>query len=320
MNQHTIHLGIDWGGTKIEIAALDGGGKEQLRRRIATPRDDYAASVAVTAALVREVEQELGSTCPVGIGIPGSVSPGTGLIQNANSEWLIGRPLLEDLERAMERKLRLENDANCLALSEARDGAAADAEVVFAVILGTGCGAGLVVNGRLVAGRHRIAGEWGHNPLPAPRREELPGPACYCGRNGCLETWVSGTGFARDHAASTGHALTAEAIIDAMRAGDEAARNSYRGFLDRLGRGLAGVINILDPDVIVLGGGMSNIREIYRDIPRYILPQLFCDELTTPIVPARHGDSSGVRGAAWLWRHREECPPTISRAKQPTPR
>ena len=251
---------------------------------------------------MRETEQQLGTTCPVGIGIPGSISPGTGLIQNANSEWLIGRPLLDDLQRALGRELRLENDANCLALSEARDGAAAGASVVFAVILGTGCGAGLVVDGGLVSGRHRIAGEWGHNPLPYPGPDESHGPACYCGRSGCLETWISGTGFARAHAASTGQEMAAETIITAMRNGDEAARSSYRDFLDRLGRGLAGVMNIVDPDIIVLGGGMSNVSEIYRDIDRYILPRLFCDVLTTPIVPAMHGDSSGVRGAAWLWR------------------
>lgn len=302
MNQAAMYLGIDWGGTKIEIAALDDAGNEHLRRRIATPRDDYGASVKVTADLVHEAEQELGRICPVGIGIPGSVSPTTGLIQNANSDWLIGRPLAEDLELAMDRKLRLENDANCLALSEARDGAAVGAGVVFAIILGTGCGAGLVIDGKLLTGRHRIAGEWGHNPLPAPGPDELPGPLCYCGRTGCLETWISGTGFAREHAESTGRELTAEAIVQAMREGDEAAQASYRGFLDRLGRGLASIINVIDPDVIVFGGGVSNISELYQDLPQYILPQLFCDALTTPIVAARHGDSSGVRGAAWLWQ------------------
>ena len=302
MNQAAMYLGIDWGGTKIEIAALDDAGNEHLRRRIATPRDDYGASVKVTADLVHEAEQELDRICPVGIGIPGSVSPTTGLIQNANSDWLIGRPLAEDLELAMDRKLRLENDANCLALSEARDGAAVGAGVVFAIILGTGCGAGLVIDGKLLTGRHRIAGEWGHNHLPAPRPDELPGPPCYCGRTGCLETWISGTGFAREHAESTGRELTAEAIVQAMREGDEAAQASYRGFLNRLGRGLASIINVIDPDVIVFGGGVSNISELYQDLPQYILPQLFCDALTTPIVAARHGDSSGVRGAAWLWQ------------------
>lgn len=305
MDEDTIYLGIDWGGTKIEIAALDVEGKEHIRRRIATPRDDYAASIAVTAELVRETEQELDKSCPVGIGIPGSVSPGTGLIQNANSEWLNGRPLKDDLERAMARELRLENDANCLALSEARDGAAAGASVVFAVILGTGCGAGLVVDGQLISGRHRIGGEWGHNPLPAPGIDESPGPACYCGRQGCLETWISGPGLARRHAESSGQTLTAQAIIEAMREGDSAARTSYQRFLDRLGRGLAGVINIVDPDVIVLGGGLSNIDEIYRDVPDYILPHIFCNAFTTPIVAASHGDSSGVRGAACLWQSQQ---------------
>ena len=302
MNQAAMYMGIDWGGTKIEIAALDDAGNEHLRRRIATPRGDYGASVKVTADLVHEAEQELGRTCTVGIGIPGSVSPTTGLIQNANSDWLIGKPLAEDLELAIGRKLRLENDANCLALSEARDGAAAGAAVVFAIILGTGCGAGLVIDGKLLTGRHRIAGEWGHNPLPASGPDESPGPPCYCGRTGCLETWISGTGFAREHTESTGRQLTAKAIVQAMREGDEAAQASYRGFLDRLGRGLASIINVIDPDIIVFGGGVSNISELYQDLPQYILPQLFCDVLTTPIVAARHGDSSGVRGAAWLWQ------------------
>jgi fructokinase len=256
----------------------------------------------VTAELVQAAERELGRTCPVGVGIPGSIAPATGLVQNANSDWLIGRPLKEDLESALGRELRLENDANCLALSEARDGAAAGAEVVFAAILGTGCGAGVLANGMLLSGRHRIAGEWGHNPLPAPLPHELPGPPCYCGRKGCLETWISGTGFARDHGQQTGQALTAEEIVQAMRRGDAAARSSYQRLLDRLGRGLAGIINILDPDIIVLGGGLSNVRELYTDLPPYIMPQLFSEVLTTPIVAAQHGDSSGVRGAAWLWR------------------
>jgi fructokinase len=302
MQQANLFLGIDWGGTKIEIAALDDAGTEHLRRRVATPRHDYEASVRVTAELVQAAERELGRTCPVGVGIPGSIAPATGLVQNANSDWLIGRPLKEDLESALGRELRLENDANCLALSEARDGAAAGAEVVFAAILGTGCGAGVLANGMLLSGRHRIAGEWGHNPLPAPLPHELPGPPCYCGRKGCLETWISGTGFARDHGQQTGQALTAEEIVQAMRRGDAAARSSYQRLLDRLGRGLAGIINILDPDIIVLGGGLSNVRELYTDLPPYIMPQLFSEVLTTPIVAAQHGDSSGVRGAAWLWR------------------
>ena len=297
-----MYLGIDWGGTKIEIAALDDSGKEHLRRRIATPRGDYRASVEVTAKLVLDTEKELGRRCPVGIGIPGSISPTTGLIQNANSDWLIGKPLAEDLEAALERELRLENDANCLALSEARDGAAAEAGVVLAIILGTGCGAGIVVDGELLRGRHRIAGEWGHNPLPAPGPKERPGPPCYCGRNGCLETWISGTGLARAYAESTGHHLSAQAIVAAKRRGEQAALANYRAFLDRLGRGLAGIINIVDPDIIVLGGGLSNIGEIYSDIPQYIRPQLFSEVFTTPVVPAKHGDSSGVRGAAWLWQ------------------
>jgi fructokinase len=302
MQQANLILGIDWGGTKIEIAALDDAGTEHLRRRVATPRHDYEASVRVTAELVQAAERELGRTCPVGVGIPGSIAPATGLVQNANSDWLIGRPLKEDLESALGRELRLENDANCLALSEARDGAAAGAEVVFAAILGTGCGAGVLANGMLLSGRHRIAGEWGHNPLPASLPHELPGPPCYCGRKGCLETWISGTGFARDHEEQTGQALTAEEIVQAMRRGDAAARSSYRRLLDRLGRGLAGIINILDPNIIVLGGGLSNVRELYTDLPPYIMPQLFSKVLTTPIVAAQHGDSSGVRGAAWLWR------------------
>lgn len=295
-------IGIDWGGTKIEGIALSETGATLARERVATPRGDYDGCIAAVVALVRAFEASLGETGTVGIGIPGSISPATGLVKNANSTWMNGHPLDRDLERALARPVRVENDANCLAVSEAVDGAGADAHVVWAVILGTGAGSGIAIDGRALSGRHRIAGEWGHNPLPWPRDDERPGPACFCGRHGCLETWVSGTGFAADHARRSGQALPADAIITAMRAGDGQARLSYGLFLDRLARGLAHGINLLDPDAIVLGGGLSNVDELYADLPARVAPHVFSDAFTTPIVKHRHGDSSGVRGAAWLWK------------------
>jgi fructokinase len=252
--------------------------------------------------LVRGLEAELGATGTVGIGIPGALSPATGLVKNANSTWIIGRSLEEDIERALGRPVRVENDANCLAVSEATDGAGAGAAVVWAVILGTGVGSGIAVDGRALSGRDRIAGEWGHNPLPWPTDDERPGPACYCGRRGCIETFVSGPGLAADHERSRGQRLAAEAIVAAMRVGDASARGTYERYVDRLARGMAHAVNILDPDVIVLGGGLSEVGELYAELPPRIAAWVFSDRFDTPIRKALHGPASGVRGAAWLWR------------------
>lgn len=299
-----MRIGIDLGGTKIEIVVLDEAGGERLRRRIATPRGDYAATIRAVAGLVAAAEAELGFRGSVGVGIPGTLSADTGLVKNANSTWLNGRPLDRDLARALGRPVRLANDANCLAQSEASDGAAAGARIVFAVILGTGVGGGICIDGRVLAGRNGIAGEWGHNPLPAPEPDELPGPACYCGRHGCIETFLSGPGFARDHAARTGAGEpppTAEEIAARAAAGDAAARASLARYEERLARALASVINILDPEVIVLGGGMSRLPGLYDTVPRLWARHIFSDTVRTVLKPALHGDSSGVRGAAWLW-------------------
>ena len=296
-----MRIGIDLGGTKIEIVALADGGTEVLRRRVATPQDGYEPVVQALVTLVREAEAELGTRATVGIGTPGAVSPATGRIKNSNTTCLLDRPLREDLERALGRPVRLSNDANCFALSEAVDGAAAGAEVVFGVILGTGVGGGIVVAGRPLAGRNAIAGEWGHDPLPWPSDDERPGPACYCGKHGCIETFLSGPGLARDHAAHGGAPATATAVAAAAEAGDALARATLERYADRLARGLATVINVLDPDVIVLGGGISNIAWLYRAVPERWGAWVFSDRVDTALRPAAHGDSSGVRGAAWLW-------------------
>ncbi|NNM74830.1 ROK family protein [Enterovirga aerilata] len=295
-------VGIDWGGTKIEGICLSGDGEILARRRVATPRGDYEACIAAIADLVAGLEAAAGLRGTVGVGIPGAISPRTGLIMNANSTWNIGRPLDRDLERALGREVRVENDANCFAVSEAVDGAGAGCAVVWGVILGTGAGSGIAIDGRALGGHNRIAGEWGHNPLPRPRDDERPGPACYCGRHGCNETFVSGTGFERDFRERTGRTLPGPDIVQLMRSGNRAARDAYEAYLDRLGRGLASVVNVLDPDIIVLGGGMSNVEELYLDLPSRIAPHVFSDSFTTPVVMHRHGDSSGVRGAAWLWK------------------
>jgi fructokinase len=286
---HPLNIGIDLGGTKIEALALDGAGREVFRKRVPTPRGDYDATIAAVRTLVEEIGE--GS---VGVGIPGALSRVTGLVKNANSTWLIGRPLKQDLERALKREVRLENDANCFALSEATDGAGKGAAVVFGVILGTGVGGGIAVYGKPVQGVNAIAGEWGHNPLPLPTAADLPLPACYCGRSGCIETYLSGPGLARDHAAATGEQLSAEEIV---------ARRPERIdlYAERLARALAGVINVLDPDVIVLGGGMSNVERLYTEVPRLWGRYIFSDHVATRLVRHLHGDSSGVRGAAWLW-------------------
>ena len=293
-----LRLGIDLGGTKIEIAAFDEHGRELLRRRVATPQGDYRATVGTVAALVEAVENELHARGSVGIGMPGAESRNSGLIKNANSTCLIGQPLRRDLQTLLQREIRLANDANCFALSEAVDGAAAGAEVVFGVILGTGCGGGIVVRGQVLTGANAIAGEWGHNPLPWPTDDERPGPACYCGKHGCNETWLSGPGLARDHFAHSGQTLTAEAIANSP---DPVCQASLARYEDRLARGLANVINLLDPDVIVLGGGLSNIARLYENVPRLWSRYVFSDHVATRLVAPLHGDSSGVRGAAWLW-------------------
>jgi len=304
-----MRIGIDLGGTKIEIVLLDAQGRERVRRRVATPRGDYDATVRTVAALVAAVEAEQACRASVGVGIPGTLSTATGQVKNANSTWLNGRPLDRDLEAALGRPVRLANDANCLARSEAVDGAGAGRPVVFAAILGTGVGAGICVDGHILAGRNGIAGEWGHNPLPAPEPEELPGPACYCGRYGCIETFLSGPGLVRDHlkaghagkAGAAGDAPTAAQITALAEAGEPAALASLERYERRLARALAGIINVLDPDVIVLGGGMSRPARLYANVPRLWAPHIFSDTIDTVLKPALHGDSSGVRGAAWLW-------------------
>jgi len=300
-----FRIGVDLGGTKIEAAAIDRDGVVHARHRIATPAGDYAGMIAAVAALVRGIETELGGSMTVGVGIPGTLVAATGLVKNANSTWLIGRPLGRDLEAALGRKVRLANDANCFALSEGSDGAAAGFSNVFGVILGTGVGGGVVIDGRIVAGANGIAGEWGHNPLPWPCAEELPGPRCYCGRQGCIETFLSGPGLARDHRAHGGADIIGERIVASAEAGDEACRATLDRHAERLARALAHVINILDPDAIVLGGGLSGVASLYEAVPRLWGAYVFSDTVLTKLLPPKHGDSSGVRGAAWLWRPEE---------------
>ena len=302
---HRVRIGVDLGGTKIEALAIDGQGGELLRRRIPTPREDYDATVRAVAGLVGAVEAELGRGGSVGIGIPGAVSPATGLIKNANSTWLIGTPFDRDLAAALARPVRLANDANCFALSEAVDGAAAGAYCVFGVILGTGVGGGVAIGARPLIGRNAIAGEWGHNLLPWRGDGERPGPPCYCGKHGCIETFLCGPGLERDFATATGVHAKAADIAQRAGAGEADAAAVLERYTDRLARGLALVINILDPDVIVLGGGLSNIAQLYEDVPRRLPDYVFSDRVDTPVVRARHGDSSGVRGAAWLWAEDE---------------
>jgi fructokinase len=294
-----IAIGLDLGGTKIEIVALGRGGAELLRHRIPTPQGDYDATLDAIVGLVHEAERELGGQATIGIGTPGAISAATGRIKNSNSTCLNGRPLKTDLEARLERAIRIENDANCFALSEAADGAAAGAKVVFGVILGTGVGGGIVVDGRIVTGANAIAGVWGHNPLPVRDAAELPGPACYCGRSGCIETWLSGPGLARDYRQATGRVLEAREIAQ-QAPQDPACEAALVRYEERLARALAQVVNILDPDVIVLGGGLSHIERLYRNVPRLWARHVFSDTIATRLVQNRHGDSSGVRGAAWL--------------------
>jgi fructokinase len=283
-------IGIDLGGTKIEALVLDAGGREVFRKRVPAPTSGYVATLAAVAAIAREAGE--GS---IGIGIPGALSPVTGLVKNANSTRLIGKPFKQDLEAAIGREVRMMNDANCFALSEAVDGAAAGAQVVFGVILGTGVGGGVVVRGEVLTGVNAIAGEWGHNPLPLPTAQDLPLRECYCRRCGCIEAYLSGPSFARDHEQATGERLSSEEIV---ARGNEATLARYE---ERLARALGSVINVIDPDVVVLGGGMSNVRRLYDNVPRIWGRYIFSDHVATRLVPAMHGDASGVRGAAWLW-------------------
>lgn len=296
-----LRLGIDLGGTKIAAVVLDAAGAVVWQTRVATPRHDYAATIAALADVVATGEAAVGQRCTVGVGMPGAISPATGLVKNANSTWLNGQPFLTDLERRLGRQVRCANDANCLAVSEAADGAATGAAVVFGVIVGTGTGGGIVVHRQVLTGANAIAGEWGHNPLPWPEAGELPGPACYCGRYGCLETWLSGPGLANDFARRAGETARAEHIVARAAAGETAAAAAVHAWVRRLARGLASVINLLDPDVIVMGGGLSEIPAIYDDVPRLWREWVFSDRVDTRIVAAKYGAASGVRGAAWLW-------------------
>jgi len=348
-----MRIGIDLGGTKTEIICLNAqNGKELYRQRVPSPQNDYKATVKNMADLVRNAEATLNEKGTVGIGIPGTVSSVTGLVKNSNSTWLNGSALKKDLETELNRTIRIENDANCFAVSEATDGAAAGANVVFGVIIGTGCGAGVVVNGKSVVGINGIGGEWGHNPLPIPRVyhkdaakltkffddaeevkttisktyahkdplefftndwawNEFPGTQCYCGKRGCLETWISGTGFKKEYARVNGETISTHDIIDNAEKGEPTARAALDRYIDRLARALGGVINILDPDVIVLGGGMSNVQQLYTAVPKAWDKYVFSDTCTTRLVPPRHGDSSGVRGAAWLWEKSAKAEDTL---------
>jgi fructokinase len=299
-----MRIGIDVGGTKIEALAIDDAGNELVRHRIGTPRGDYAGTVAAIAGLVERLERETGLAGTVGAGIPGTISGRTGLVKNANSTWLNGMPLREDLSAALQREVRLANDANCLAVSEATDGAAAGKNVVFAVILGTGCGGGVALNGMVHPGINGVGGEWGHNPLPWARAHELPGPLCYCGQHGCMEMWASGTAVARDFHDVTGRTLKTHEILAAAEAGDAEAEACFERLEDRLARGLAYLINVLDPDVFVFGGGLSKAARIYPNVARRLEEYVFGGEVDTPLLKAKFGDSSGVRGAAWLWPNR----------------
>lgn len=296
-----MRVGVDLGGTKIEAIAIDGAGRERYRRRVPTPQGDYDATIEAIASLVADAEASLGARASVGVGTPGSISRATGLLRGANSVCLNGRPIREDLSRRLGREVRVTNDANCFALSEAADGAGAGADVVFGVILGTGVGGGIVVRGRVLDGPNGIAGEWGHDPLPWPRDDERPGPPCFCGKDGCIETFLSGPGLAGDHRRATGTALAPAAIVEAAAAGDPACEATLARYEERLARALAHVVNLLDPDVVVLGGGLSNLDRLYASVPRLWGRWVFSDRVDTKLEKNRHGDSSGVRGAAWLW-------------------
>jgi fructokinase len=295
-----MRIGIDLGGTKIEIVSLASNGQERFRKRIATPRGDYEATLQAICDLVTEAEGAAGPGS-VGLGIPGAISRKTGLVKNANSTWLNGRPLADDLASRLARPVRLANDANCFTFSEAIDGAGAGHDIVFGVIIGTGTGGGVVVNGRLLIGPNAIAGEWGHNPLPWPAVDETPGPSCYCGQRGCIETFLSGPGLSRDYRSATGEELDASQIVAQAAAGHREAAAALSRYENRMARALATIINVIDPDVIVLGGGLSRINALYERVPEIWGEYVFSDQVVTRLLPARHGDSSGVRGAAGLW-------------------
>jgi fructokinase len=303
-----MRIGVDLGGTKIEAIALDREGRILARRRVATPRHDYRRTLEAMAELVVGIQSELGERASVGVGTPGSLSPFSGRIRNANSVWLNGQRLARDLADILGSPVRIANDANCFALSEAIDGAGRSARCVFGVIVGTGTGGGVVVDGRLLTGPNRIAGEWGHNPLPWPNRDELPGPPCYCGKCGCIETFLSGPGLAADFRRASRRRLRPAEISAAADAGDDQAEAALRRYEDRMARALAGVINILDPDVVVLGGGVSSLARLYPNVPPLVGTYVFSDEITLDLRPPVHGDSSGVRGAAWLWPERQPPP------------
>lgn len=295
-----MRLGIDLGGTKIEIIALGDAGEVLHKERIPTPQHDYQGTLQALKLLVEKVENELGQKGTIGICTPGAISPSSGLLRNSNSVCLNNKPFLEDLQQLLKRQVSIANDANCFALSEATDGAAKGASSVFGVIIGTGTGAGIIIDGKVLTGVNAIAGEWGHNPLPWPNPDELPGNTCYCGKQGCIETWLSGVGFARNFELQTGRFLTAPEIVEAAEQGDEACEVALCQYEDRMARGLSHVINIIDPEVIVLGGGMSNIQRLYENVPRLWQQYVFSDDVATRLVSPEHGDSSGVRGAAWL--------------------
>jgi fructokinase len=300
-NSVDIRIGIDLGGTKTEAIALDRSGAVLARPRVASPRNDYEATIECIAGLVAKIETDLGQRGSVGVGMPGAISPATGLVKNANSTWLNGRAFEADLSERLQRPVRTANDANCLAVSEATDGAAAGQRIVFAAILGTGVGGGIAIEGKVQTGRNAVAGEWGHTPLPWMQATEFPGPECYCGRRGCIERFLSGPAAADHFRLATGRDLTMQAIAEAAEAGDPAAEHYLSLYEHRLARALSTIIDVIDPDAIVLGGGVSNITRLYRTVPPLLGEYCFSDRIDTAILPARHGDSSGVRGAAWLW-------------------
>jgi len=302
-----MRIGIDLGGTKIEGIALDEKGVVLARLRVPTPRDQYEGTVEAIAGVVESLEKETGARATVGVGMPGAISPATGLVKNANSTWLIGRPLDRDLAARLARPVRLANDANCFALSEAVDGAGADGRVVFGVIVGTGTGGGVVVDRRVLTGPNAIAGEWGHNPLPWPDGDEWPGPPCYCGKTGCVETFLSGTGLARDYREATGESVPGPEVVARAGRGEAAADAALARYEGRMARALAAVLNVLDPDVVVLGGGVSQVARLYENVPELWQHWSFSDRVDTRLRPPVHGDASGVRGAAWLWGPGEEA-------------